>query len=67
LETDQHLVWFAHYQLGRLYDAMGDYKKAKVEYEIVMSGKNMEYGQKKTKGKVTLQNMAVSRRLITFV
>ncbi|KAK4049606.1 hypothetical protein OIO90_005365 [Microbotryomycetes sp. JL221] len=52
---DHHLVWFTHYELGRLYSSMGDYKKAKYHLELVMSGKGMELSPKKTKGKVSLQ------------
>ena len=51
----------ADYELGRLYDAKKEWSKAKEQYDIVMSGKNLELGPKKTKGKVSLQNMAVLR------
>lgn len=43
------------YELGRLYDAMKDYPQAKVQYDIVMSGKNMEIAGKKGNHKVSLQ------------
>lgn len=51
----------ADYELGRLYDAKKEWSKAKEQYDIVMSGKNLELGPKKSKGKVSLQNMAVLR------
>ncbi|KAM0755093.1 hypothetical protein T439DRAFT_309959 [Meredithblackwellia eburnea MCA 4105] len=57
---DNHLVWFTHYELGRLYEAKGEWAKAKEQFEMVMSGK-MEGGRGKTKGKVSLQNMAILR------
>ncbi|SCV68621.1 BQ2448_742 [Microbotryum intermedium] len=61
LQHDHHLVWFTHYELGRLYDSMGQFSKAREHFEKVMSGKNLELSPKKTKGKVSLQNMAVLR------
>ncbi|ORY90242.1 hypothetical protein BCR35DRAFT_299838 [Leucosporidium creatinivorum] len=61
IQHDHHLVWFAHYELGRLYGSMGEYTKARQHYEMVMSGKGLEISHKKGKGKVSLQNMAVLR------
>ncbi|GAA5888776.1 hypothetical protein JCM6882_002847 [Rhodosporidiobolus microsporus] len=61
IEVDHHLVWFAHYELGRLFHSQGQWTKAREQYERVMSGKGMEVGKKKGKGKVSLQNMAVLR------
>ncbi|GAA5855097.1 hypothetical protein JCM8547_002378 [Rhodosporidiobolus lusitaniae] len=58
---DHHLVWFTHYELGRLHQFRGEWTKARAEYELVLSGKNLEVGLKKGKGKVSLQNMAVLR------
>lgn len=39
-----------------MYAAMGEYDKAKQQYDLVMSGKGMEISNKKGKGKVSLQN-----------
>lgn len=39
---------------------MGEYSKARHEYEMVMSGKGLEISHKKGKGKVSLQ---VSRNI----
>ncbi|KAM0793711.1 hypothetical protein ACM66B_001136 [Microbotryomycetes sp. NB124-2] len=61
ISHDHHLVWFCHYELGRLYASMGDYRKARYHFELVMSGKGMELSPKKTKGKVSLQNMCLLR------
>ncbi|GAA5901953.1 hypothetical protein JCM5296_006311 [Sporobolomyces johnsonii] len=58
---DHHLVWFTHYELGRLFDAQGQWAKAREQYELVLSGKHLEISHKKGKGKVSLQNMAVLR------
>ncbi|BGP52632.1 hypothetical protein JCM8202v2_000188 [Rhodotorula sphaerocarpa] len=61
IQHDHHLVWFTHYELGRLHHAQGHWNLARDEYELVLSGKNIETSTKKGKGKVTLQNMAVLR------
>ncbi|BGP28476.1 hypothetical protein JCM10296v2_000211 [Rhodotorula toruloides] len=58
---DHHLVWFTHYELGRLFHSRGEYEKAREQYELVMGGKHLEVSPKKGKGKVSLQNMAVLR------
>ena len=34
---------------------MGQYRRAATEYELVLSGKNLETANKKDKGKVSLQ------------
>ncbi|BGP12355.1 hypothetical protein JCM10213v2_000271 [Rhodosporidiobolus nylandii] len=59
LAVDHHLVYFAHYELGKLHHVRGEYPKAREHYEVVMSGK-VEVN-KKSKGKVSLQNMVVLR------
>ncbi|BGP48328.1 hypothetical protein JCM10450v2_004200 [Rhodotorula kratochvilovae] len=62
ISHDHHVVWFAHYELGRLYQSKGDWGLAREQYELVMSGKHLEINaSKKGKGKVSLQNMAVLR------
>ncbi|GAA6051719.1 hypothetical protein JCM3770_002699 [Rhodotorula araucariae] len=62
ISHDHHVVWFAHYELGRLYHSKGDWALAREQYELVMSGKHLEINtSKKGKGKVSLQNMAVLR------
>lgn len=43
------------YELGRLFESRGEWSKAREQFEIVMSGKNMEVSTKKGKGKVSLQ------------
>jgi len=46
----------ADYELGRLYQAKGDWALAREQYELVMSGKHLEVNTaKKGKGKVSLQ------------
>ena len=50
---DHYLIYFAHYELGRLYAAMGRKDEAREEFKLVLSGKNM--GDKGRKGKYSMQ------------
>ncbi|GAA5981347.1 hypothetical protein JCM10908_004077 [Rhodotorula pacifica] len=61
IQHDHHLVWFTHYELGRLYHAQGQWARAREEYDLVLAGKHLEISTKKGKGKVSLQNMTVLR------
>lgn len=49
------------YELGRLYHAQGLWKRARDEYDLVLTGKHLETSTKKGKGKVSLQ---VSSRVL---
>ena len=55
---DHYLLYFAHYELGRLYMSMGRKDEARTEFELVLSGKNLGDVRK---GKFSMQNMAVLR------
>ena len=55
---DHYLLYFAHYELGRLYMSMGRKDEARTEFELVLSGKNLGDVRK---GKYSMQNMAVLR------
>ncbi|GAA5986682.1 hypothetical protein JCM11641_001361 [Rhodosporidiobolus odoratus] len=59
IQHDHHLVYFAHYELGRLHHCRGEYDKAREHYDNVMGGRVVI--EKKSKGKVSLQNMVVLR------
>ncbi|KAJ9475902.1 Phosphatidylinositol transfer protein CSR1 [Pseudozyma hubeiensis] len=41
-EVDRYLVYFAHYELGRLRGCMGQDEAAKLEFRKVLSGKPLE-------------------------
>lgn len=41
-EVDRYLVYFAHYELGRLRSCMGQDEAAKTEFRKVLSGKPLE-------------------------
>ncbi len=53
LTTDHYLIYFAHYELGRLYASMGRDKLARDEFNLILSGKNL--GDKGRKGKYSMQ------------
>lgn len=59
LEYDNYLLYFSHYELGRLYIDMGRSSEARSELELVLSGKNL--GDVNRKGKYSMQNMALLR------
>lgn len=59
LSYDHYLVYFSHYELGRLYIGERRYSEARSELELVLSNKNL--GDHGRKGKYSMQNMAVLR------
>ncbi|KAI5480892.1 outer membrane protein, IML2, mitochondrial/Tetratricopeptide repeat protein 39 [Pseudohyphozyma bogoriensis] len=61
LVLDHFIVWFAHYELGRLYESREEYTKSVEQYNLIMSGKIPELGAKKKSGKVTMQNAVILR------
>ena len=56
---DHYLLYFCHYELGRLYISMGRNKEGREELQLVLSGKNL--GDQGRKGKYSMQNMAFLR------
>lgn len=55
LKLDHWLVYFAHYELGRLYAGTRRIDEAKEQLNLVLSQKNLE--DRGRKGKYSLQNM----------
>ncbi|KAF8147845.1 hypothetical protein B0H34DRAFT_785773 [Crassisporium funariophilum] len=56
IELDHHLVYHAHYELGRVMACQGDTDGAKAEFELVLSGKPLEVGASGRKGKYSMEN-----------
>ncbi|KAF9555191.1 hypothetical protein CPC08DRAFT_737445 [Agrocybe pediades] len=67
IELDHHLVYHAHYELGRLLAcqiptcatpslASEKKDKAKAEFDLVLSGKYLEVGSSGKKGKYSMEN-----------
>lgn len=61
IELDHHLVYYAHYELGRLLACQGKVDEAKIEFELVLSGKYLEVGSSGRKGKYSLENLLLMR------
>jgi len=49
-------VYFAHFEYGRLLACMGDKEGARVQLDLVMSGKSLEVNSAGRKGKYSLEN-----------
>ncbi|KAF8057392.1 hypothetical protein FPV67DRAFT_1527200 [Lyophyllum atratum] len=56
VELDHYLVYYAHYELGRLLACRGDLVGARAELELVISGKPLEVGVSGRKGKYSMEN-----------
>ncbi|CAO1636996.1 unnamed protein product [Sympodiomycopsis kandeliae] len=62
ISTDHYIIYFSHYELGRLYGNTARKSDAKRELELVLSGKMLEdKGQRKGNHKYGMQNMALLR------
>ncbi|WFD31576.1 hypothetical protein MSPP1_002615 [Malassezia sp. CBS 17886] len=59
LKYDHYLLYFSHYELGRLYIGMQRFDDARRELELLLSQKNL--GDVGRKGKYSMQNMAILR------
>ncbi|KAK0546420.1 hypothetical protein OC846_004652 [Tilletia horrida] len=56
---DHWLVYFSHYEMGRLFAGQGKIEQAKEQFNLVLSAKPLE--DKGRKGKYSLQNMCLLR------
>ncbi|KAJ7258217.1 hypothetical protein C8J57DRAFT_1451098 [Mycena rebaudengoi] len=56
IELDHHLVYHAHYELGRLLACLGDVDSAKRHFDLVVSGKYLEVGPSGRKGRYSMEN-----------
>ncbi|KAJ7094900.1 hypothetical protein C8R43DRAFT_907997 [Mycena crocata] len=56
IELDHHLVYHAHYELGRLMACLGDATEAKRHFDLVLSGKYLEVGPSGRKGRYSMEN-----------
>ncbi|TCD63844.1 hypothetical protein EIP91_004886 [Steccherinum ochraceum] len=56
IELDHFLVYFAHFELGRLLACMGDKDKARFHLDLVASGKPLEVSGAARKGKYSMEN-----------
>lgn len=56
IELDHHLVYHAHYELGRLLACEGKLEEAKSHFDLVLSGKYLEVGPSGKKGRYSMEN-----------
>ncbi|KAF9808167.1 hypothetical protein IEO21_07953 [Rhodonia placenta] len=56
ITLDHHLIYYAHYEYGRLLACKGDKQGAREHLELVMSGKPLEGPGGNRKGKYSLEN-----------
>ncbi|KAJ7926824.1 hypothetical protein B0H13DRAFT_1599253 [Mycena leptocephala] len=62
IELDHHMVYHAHYELGRLTACLGDEAEAKRHFDLVLSGKDLEVGPSGRKiGKYSMENALTMR------
>jgi len=56
IELDHFLVYFTHFEYGRLLACTGDKERARSHFEIVLSGKPLEVTSSARKGKYSMEN-----------
>ncbi|KAI9507300.1 hypothetical protein F5148DRAFT_1206084 [Russula earlei] len=56
IQLDHHIVYFAHFEYGRLLACMGDKEGARAQLDLLLSGKPLEVNAAGRKGKYSLEN-----------
>lgn len=56
IELDHYIVYYAHFEYGRLLARSGDKDGARTQFDLVMSGKPLEVNAAGRKGKYSLEN-----------
>ncbi|KAG2356007.1 hypothetical protein BDR07DRAFT_1492428 [Suillus spraguei] len=56
IELDHYVVYYAHFEYGRLRARSGDKDGARTQFDLVMSGKPLEVNAAGRKGKYSLEN-----------
>ncbi|GJE96162.1 hypothetical protein PsYK624_123550 [Phanerochaete sordida] len=56
IEYDHYLLYYTHYELGRLLACKGDVAGARKHLDLVMSGKALEQAPATRKGKYSMEN-----------
>lgn len=60
ISYDHYLIYFSHYELGRLHANLGEDDQARAEFNLVLSGKTLE--DKSRKGKYGMQVSLIEGR-----
>ncbi|KAK0490235.1 hypothetical protein IW261DRAFT_1430992 [Armillaria novae-zelandiae] len=53
---DHHIVYHAHYELGRLLACQGKEDEARQQFNLILSGKHLEVGPSGKRGKYSMEN-----------
>ncbi|GJJ13980.1 hypothetical protein Clacol_008237 [Clathrus columnatus] len=61
IRLDHHLVYHAHYELGRLLACNGSFIEARKHLDLVFSGKPLEVSSTNRKGKYSMENALILR------
>ncbi|KAJ9119540.1 hypothetical protein QFC22_003249 [Naganishia vaughanmartiniae] len=62
IHLDHWIIYFTHFEMGRLYSQMGDNESARYEFELVMSGKTLEVNtQARSQGKYSMESALMIR------
>ncbi|KAF8575741.1 hypothetical protein K439DRAFT_1641118 [Ramaria rubella] len=61
IQLDHHLVYHAHYELGRLLACQGNKDEAREHLDLVFSGKVLEVSTANRKGKYSMENALIMR------
>ncbi|KAN0080427.1 Protein of unknown function (DUF3808) domain containing protein [Tylopilus felleus] len=61
IELDHYIIYYGHFEYGRLLARSGDKEGAKVQFDIVLSGKPLEVNAAGRKGKYSLENALLMR------
>ncbi|KAF9030884.1 hypothetical protein BDZ89DRAFT_949301 [Hymenopellis radicata] len=56
IEYDHHVVYYAHYELGRLFACQARDAEAHEQFDLVLSGRYLEVGPSGRKGRYSLEN-----------
>ncbi|KAI5827074.1 hypothetical protein K523DRAFT_392413 [Schizophyllum commune Tattone D] len=61
VELDHHLVYHAHYELGRLLACMGDIDGARKQFDLVLSGRHLEVNAAGRRGRYSMEKALMMR------
>ncbi|KAH8108408.1 hypothetical protein DFH11DRAFT_1747789 [Phellopilus nigrolimitatus] len=61
VELDHQIVYYAHFEMGRLNACMGRKDEARKHFDLVLSGKSLEVNSSTRKGKYSLESALMMR------
>ncbi|KAL5496113.1 hypothetical protein ACEPAH_3030 [Sanghuangporus vaninii] len=61
IELDHHLVYYTHFEMGRLLACTGRKQEARKHFDLILSGKNLEVSSHSRKGKYSFESALLLR------